>query len=200
MTRGLSCIRGPNRAALAALVALVTLAVAGCEAGSGLVGTDTPAASSTSAAPSSSSPIPPSAAAPAGTTADACHQSGVTYCVLNPAVTQAIIGQTICVSGWTRTVRPPESYTEQLKRQQIAAEGLPGGLSAYEEDHRMPLELGGAPSDPDNLSPQSPASPNPKDRDESRLREAVCAGTMTLAAAQSELVGTWLGPYPTYTH
>jgi hypothetical protein len=129
---------------------------------------------------------------------DPCHQGGVTYCVLNPAVTQATIGQTICVSGWTAKVRPAESYTENLKRQQIADEGLSGGLSAYEEDHRMPLELGGSPSDPMNLSPEHPPSPNPKDSDETSLKYEVCDGRLTLAAAQAQMVTKWLAAYPGY--
>ena len=145
---------------------------------------------------SAPSPTAQGSAGPAP--ADACHVASVTYCVLNPDVTQATIHQTICVSGWTATVRPPESYTESLKRQQIASEGLPGGMSSYEEDHRMPLELGGAPSDAMNLSPESPASPNPKDRAETQLREQVCAGTLTLAAAQQELVAQWLAAWPGY--
>ena len=38
----------------------------------------------------------------------------------NPAVRQTTIDSTICVSGWTREVRPPESYTEQLKQIRIS--------------------------------------------------------------------------------
>ena len=38
---------------------------------------------------------------------------------LNPAVTQGNIGRTICVRGWTRSVRPPERFTYRLKRAQI---------------------------------------------------------------------------------
>ncbi len=38
---------------------------------------------------------------------------------INPAVTQANIQATICVRGWTRTVRPPEHFTYRLKRRQI---------------------------------------------------------------------------------
>ena len=34
---------------------------------------------------------------------------------LNPQVTQATIGRTICRSGWTSTVRPAESITEPEK-------------------------------------------------------------------------------------
>ena len=151
-----------------------------------------PAAASTSVATPSSTP----AAGPAST--DACHRGGVTYCALNPAVTQATIRRTICLSGWTATVRPPESYTESLKREQIAAEGLSGGLSAYEEDHRMPLELGGAPSAPANLSPEYPRSPNRKDSSETELKDAVCAGRMTLLQAQRRLATEWLAAYPRY--
>ncbi len=38
---------------------------------------------------------------------------------INPQVTQANIAETICVSGWTRTVRPPREYTSALKRQEM---------------------------------------------------------------------------------
>ena len=40
---------------------------------------------------------------------------------LNPAVTQATIRTTICVSGWTATIRPPVSYTAPLKLAQMRA-------------------------------------------------------------------------------
>ena len=128
---------------------------------------------------------------------DVCHPSGVTYCVLNPAVTQATIRQTICVSGWTKTIRPPVTYTDNLKRQQMQAEGLGASTGSYEEDHRMPLELGGAPRDPMNLSPEFGTSPNAKDRDEDADRQAVCSGRLTLAAAQQQIL-SWLGPWPQY--
>src|SRR6266540_6335186 len=73
--------------------------------------------------------------------------------MLNPAVTQATIGTTICVPRWTAKVRPPSSYTSALKRRQIAAEHLPGRPADYEEDHVVPLALGGAPRDPLLASP-----------------------------------------------
>lgn len=146
-------------------------------------------------APKPSPSVLPSAS---NSKADPCHAPGVTFCALNPAVTQATIKQTICVSGWTKTVRPPVSYTDQLKRQQMAAEHLTASPSAYEEDHRMALALGGAPKDPMNLSPELGASPNPKDGDEDRLHVEVCAGRMTLAAAQQVLVAKWLAAWPGY--
>ena len=78
---------------------------------------------------------------------------------LNPEVTQATIGATICVKGWTRTVRPPQQYTSALKRQQIREFGYADRhLGAYEEDHLVPLGLGGAPYDPRNLWPEPRAT------------------------------------------
>ena len=65
---------------------------------------------------------------------------------INPAVTQAKLGSTVCVPGWTATVRPPASYTSALKRRQMAVLGE-ADSAAYEEDHRTPLSSGGAPRD-----------------------------------------------------
>jgi hypothetical protein len=38
---------------------------------------------------------------------------------VNPAVTQDNIASTICVRGWTRTIRRPRQFTSALKREQI---------------------------------------------------------------------------------
>lgn len=111
---------------------------------------------------------------------------------INPTVTQGNIGQTICAYGWTRTVRPPASYTEQLKRSQLPEYGDTRPIYDYEEDHLIPLELGGAPSDPHNLWPGPGESPNPKDDVESAANRAVCDGTMTLAAAQHQIATDWV--------
>ena len=79
---------------------------------------------------------------------------------VNPAVTQANIDSTICVRGWTRTVRPPERYTESLKRQQMREYGYTDHhLSDFEEDHLILLELAGAPTDPRNLWPEPHVAP-----------------------------------------
>ena len=56
--------------------------------------------------------------------------------VLNPGVRQETIGETICVSGWTRTIRPPTDYTSALKVEQMREYGLGGSPSGYQEDHR----------------------------------------------------------------
>lgn len=127
-----------------------------------------------------------------------CHINGqlpdatCTPGVTNPNVTQANIKQTICVTGWTATIRPSQSYTHQLKVQGIKNYGYKDtNLAHYEEDHLISLELGGSPTDPKNLWPEPGASPNPKDGVESSLRVRVCNGTMTLQSAQTKIAQNW---------
>lgn len=119
---------------------------------------------------------------------------------LNPAVTQATIYRTICASGWTETVRPPESISEQEKLASMAAYGDTGSPGAYEYDHFVPLELGGATNDPRNLWPEPGGIPNPKDALENKLKDEICAGQISLAQAQHEIVRNWTSlaaPAPT---
>ena len=115
--------------------------------------------------------------------------------VYNPDVTQSTINSTICVSGWTATVRPPTSYTNALKAQGIIDYGYSDtNMSDYEEDHMVPLELGGAPRDPGNLWPEPHAgtkNSTTKDGVETKLKNAVCKSTITLAAARSAIKNTW---------
>ncbi len=104
--------------------------------------------------------------------------------VLNLAVTQATIRTTICTRGWTRTVRPPVSYTNALKVRQLVQYGLRGPPSAFQEDHLISLELGGNPTDPRNLWPEPYPRAAAVDRIENELNARVCAGSLTLADAQ----------------
>jgi hypothetical protein len=106
--------------------------------------------------------------------------------VLNPDVTQQTIGSTICVHGWTRTVRPATSYTSALKREQLRQFGLRGPPSAYQEDHLISLELGGSPADPRNLWPEPYPRASKVDRIENQLNARVCAGELSLAEAQEQ--------------
>ena len=103
---------------------------------------------------------------------------------LNADVTQATIGGTICRRGWTRTVRPPVSYTNDLKRKGLRAYGLRGPPSGYQEDHLISLELGGHPTDPRNLWPEPYPRAADVDRIENELNAKVCTGQLTLAEAQ----------------
>jgi hypothetical protein len=109
--------------------------------------------------------------------------------VLNPDVTQATIVTTICVQGWTRTVRPPTEYTNALKLRQMRAYGETGLPSAFQEDHLISLELGGHPTDPRNLWPEPYPRAAQVDQIENELNAQVCGGSLTLAQAQERESG-----------
>jgi hypothetical protein len=104
--------------------------------------------------------------------------------VLNPEVTQATIHGTICRRGWTRTIRPPVAYTNDLKRKQMREYGESGPRAGYQEDHLISLELGGHPTDPRNLWPEPYPRAREVDAIENDLNAQVCGGTLTLAQAQ----------------
>lgn len=115
---------------------------------------------------------------------------------LNPLVTQETISKTICVSGYTATIRPSTYYTNKLKKQQIIEYGyLDTELKNYEEDHFISLELGGSPDDPKNLWPEPHPSYNEKDRVENYLHKQICSGAMTLAEAQKAITINWYEVY-----
>jgi len=104
--------------------------------------------------------------------------------VLNPDVTQANIDSTICVHGWTKTIRPPTSYTNDLKEKQMREYGVGGSVSDYQEDHLISLELGGHPTDPRNLWPEPYPRASEVDSIENDLNAKVCARELSLDDAQ----------------
>jgi hypothetical protein len=104
--------------------------------------------------------------------------------VLNPEVTQATIAATICVHGWTKTIRPPTSYTNDLKLKQMREYGVGGSPSDYQEDHLISLELGGHPTDPRNLWPEPYPRASQVDAIENDLNAKVCSGALSLEDAQ----------------
>jgi len=108
----------------------------------------------------------------------------------DPAVTQANIHQTICVSGYTKTVRPPEEETDRFKYDVAYPAYGTAKSEKTELDHLVSLELGGS-NDAANLWPESPSTPNPKDKVENALHKAVCDGQVTLTAAQRAIARDW---------
>jgi hypothetical protein len=104
--------------------------------------------------------------------------------VVNPEVRQETLAATICKDGWTRTIRPPTSYTSELKLRQMREYGVGGDPSDYQEDHLISLELGGHPTDPRNLWPEPRPHAEEVDRIENELNDKVCSGELTLAQAQ----------------
>ena len=115
---------------------------------------------------------------------------------INPEVNQSDIYSTICVRGWTATVRPNETYTEDLKKLQIGYYGYSDTyLSDYEEDHLIPLEVGGSPTSPLNLWPQSHYgnyTSYDKDSLEDYVNAQVCDGKMTLTQGQQVFTTNWV--------
>ena len=107
--------------------------------------------------------------------------------VANPDVTQETIGETICKGGWTKTIRPPVSYTNALKIQQMILYEETGSPSEYEEDHFIPLELGGAPRNPKNLWPEPHSQSKFSDPFETQLKRKVCKGVMKLKKARAAI-------------
>jgi Protein of unknown function (DUF3761) len=111
------------------------------------------------------------------------------------AVTQANIQSTICVSGYTATVRKvPASEKSAVYKEYGIAHHAP---YSYEVDHIVSLELGGSNSIA-NLYPEAYANPNGarvKDRLENAMHAAVCAGTLALKTAQREISSNWLATY-----
>lgn len=127
----------------------------------------------------------------------------VTPGAVNPAVTQTNIAKTICVPGWTKTIRPRASYTNRLKVRQLASGPYMSAAAPrdFEEDHLVSLEIGGHPTDERNLWPQHWAAPmgaRQKDQLENYLHRAVCAKTMTLRRAQAAMSSDWTVAYRKY--
>ena len=180
-----------------ALVVLLIVCLSALTLGFGLAWH---ARESSIASPVVSTPTPTATAAATGE----CHSvNGLpdpicTPGVADPHVTQDNILTTICVSGYTTRVRPSSSYTNALKAQQIKTYGYSDTkLADYEEDHLIPLELGGHPTDPKNLWPEPLTGPYPatkKDGVENSLHTQVCARLMTLLAAQTAIVKNWESP------
>ncbi len=120
---------------------------------------------------------------------------------INPAVRQNNIADTICKVGWSASVRPPSAYTSALKLVQIVQYGYSDhDPRDYQEDHLVPLELGGAPRDPRNLWPEPLAvrlddgtviKADEKDALEDELHMRVCGGRLALADAQRLIAGDW---------
>jgi hypothetical protein len=163
------------------------------------------AAAGSSFVPTATGALPPSGAGSPADRLPGEPDPTLTPGALNPAITQSTIHSTICVSGWTATIRPSESYTNSLKVKQIGQYGYTNTSTAgYEEDHLISLELGGAPADARNLWPEPytasladgrPTGAHTKDGFETKLKKEVCAGALTLAAAQAAIGDHWVHAY-----
>ncbi len=161
----------------------------------------------------------------------------------NPQVTQRNIQDNICNRQWsTKLIRPPAGYTSKLKRKQLREYGdtvhqaraelvnprtgkvdttrcVPhsDNMACYEEDHLIPLEDGGHPTDPKNLFPEAYNTrvggtimgARQKDVVEGFIHDEICYGipgskrnsyipattSVTLRRGQEILAGDWYACY-----
>jgi hypothetical protein len=161
----------------------------------------------------------------------------------NPEVTQRNIGDTICSRRWsTKLIRPPAQYTSRLKRKQLREYGgtvhqaraelinpntgkvdttrcvaHSDNMACYEEDHFIPLEDGGDPTDPRNLWPEAyntrvggtVMGAHQKDVVEGFVHDEICYGipgaksnsyvsattSISLKRGQEILAGDWYACY-----
>jgi hypothetical protein len=161
----------------------------------------------------------------------------------NPQFTQRNIRDNICNPLWnTKLIRPPSEYTSRLKRKQLREYGdtvhqtraelinpetgkvdttrcvaHSDNMACYEEDHLIPLEDGGDPTDPRNLWPEPYNThvggvimgAHQKDVVEAFIHDEICYGisnsrktsyipattSITLRRGQEILMGDWYACY-----
>jgi hypothetical protein len=123
--------------------------------------------------------------------------------VLNHDVTPNTLNQTICVSGYTKTVRPSTTYTNGIKKRFMRDKGMDFDVEkgSYELDHIIPLALGGHPRNLNNLMLQpwdGHDGAKLKDRLEVKLQCLVCSGDVPLDVAQEAIWSDWHAAYSTY--
>ena len=135
------------------------------------------------------------------------QDSNKTPGVRDPKVTQGNIQTTICVAGYTETVRPHLPVTNAIKKKQIAAFGYSDKKMAdYEEDHLISLEIGGSPADEGNLWPEHYSGKwgaRTKDILESELHRRVCSAAnnpdhISLSEAQRAMAINWVTAFDKY--
>jgi len=113
---------------------------------------------------------------------------------VDPGVTQSNLAQTICRNGYSSSVRAPATETDKAKKVSLTQYGEQS-TKTTEYDHLISLELGGT-NATSNLWPEPNATTatgttNPKDSVENQLHSALCAGTITLVAAQKAIATNW---------
>jgi hypothetical protein len=112
---------------------------------------------------------------------------GLTPGARDSRVNPRTIRTTICTSSWASSQSPAKAFLDALKARQLRASGN-GPPAAFVEDHLIPIELGGSARSSLNLWPEPRERVAASNLVERRLRAQVCAGALTLAAAQSSIV------------
>lgn len=120
---------------------------------------------------------------------------------IDPGITQANIGETICRPGYARSVRPAYAVTEPLKRRLMDQQHPGAAMADYELDHLIPISIGGAPLDMRDLWLQprlGQANAGDKNVLAYVLWRLVCEHRVPLETAQRAISRDWTKAYETY--
>lgn len=140
-------------------------------------------------------PEPEQRVGPAGSYPNSALTPGAT----DPRVTPRNVRKTICAANYAASMQPAAAYASRIMQRQLARYHAADTDSAdYTLDYVVPIELGGDPDAPSNMWPmpnsQSPG-PQEKQRAAAYLHDQVCAGAMSLDAAQHAMLNDWVAVY-----
>jgi len=119
--------------------------------------------------------------------------------MLDERVTQQSVADTICKPGYADTVSPPVDEMLAHKNRLLAQRGIDADDSTeYALDRRVPIVLGGSPDATSNFDLLPWGGHRGERRKEllaAKLKRCVCAGKMSLSAAQAAIAGDWPAQY-----
>lgn len=111
---------------------------------------------------------------------------------VNPDVTPENIAATICVPGYSKSIRPYVSTMQAIKREFLTAIGEPWERrNRYQLDHLIPICAGGDVIDRRNLVLQPIEEAKQKDGVEACVCQMICVGAMPLREAQERMWRDW---------
>ena len=91
---------------------------------------------------------------------------------VNPNVRPDNVMETICVTGYSKSIRPPAQVTNEIKKKLLDDAGIPRQyIHDYVLDHVIPISSGGAPDDIRNLRLEPREESFLKDRAENRSHD-----------------------------
>ncbi|MEW6706775.1 MAG: hypothetical protein AB1430_18150 [Pseudomonadota bacterium] len=122
--------------------------------------------------------------------------------LLNPSVTPQNVQQTICVPAYAASVMPPEAQLRGVMLEIMQRAGMDPALAgSYVLDHRIPVGLGGHPSERANLQILERGGAYGAQRKQAlqrRLLLRVCENKMGLREAQAAMYPEWEPAYGLY--
>ncbi|MBY0511538.1 MAG: hypothetical protein K2P94_15470 [Rhodospirillaceae bacterium] len=120
----------------------------------------------------------------------------------NPKVTADNLQKTVCKAGWALKAQPQGKYLSKITLLQIRNYGVAEKDAAkYVMDFRIPLSVGGHPTDPANLWPQRKDvawNAVVKNKLETYVQSELCAGHMSLKDAQGVFQKNWIDVFQLY--